>query len=205
MQQPINSFFFIFQRFGKGLGGSALAFAHYVTWHTKCFVYGGFIRDFVMRGDAHAEMDLDIGFDSGDIMNPSQALRATQAWANGHNMKLKVQNLKGRDVLEVTFSCMDERSNFCVEFVNAGKFAQRDSRVDFDVNNLKVKRSGNTASIGFKYENEADKCGTVEEVKENCRRKRLKVLKNFQEVSSRIHKMASRRWTILDSNGNPCS
>ena len=175
-----------------------MAFAHYVTWNTKCFVYGGFIRDFVMRGDAHAEMDLDVGFDSGDILNPQQALRATETWAKEHKMIRLVQNEKGRDVLEVTFSCMDGRTNFCVEFVNAGNFAKRDSRVDFDVNNLKIiKQSENSACIGFKYENEAGKCGTVEEVKENCRRKRLKLLKSARDVSLRIHKMKSRGWTFL--------
>lgn len=49
------------QRVGNSLAGSMLTMAHIILWHTDCWLYGGFIRDFIIRGDSHNEMDLDIG------------------------------------------------------------------------------------------------------------------------------------------------
>lgn len=65
-----------------------LAMCHFVTHHTKLFVYGGFVRDFIIRGDAHAEMDLDIGFDPEHGKSAGGDKGITQQMANQDLEKL---------------------------------------------------------------------------------------------------------------------
>ena len=47
--------------FGRGKAGSLLALAHLVLSSTSMWVYGGFIRDLVLRADVYDSQDLDVG------------------------------------------------------------------------------------------------------------------------------------------------
>ena len=51
----------IMQQFGHGKLGSMMALARLLFTDTALWVYGGFIRDAVIRGEVHDEMDLDVG------------------------------------------------------------------------------------------------------------------------------------------------
>ena len=51
----------IIASFGPGRKGSLLVLAHLVLSRTSMWLYGGFIRDLVLRGDVHDSMDLDVG------------------------------------------------------------------------------------------------------------------------------------------------
>lgn len=48
-------------KFGKGKAGSIFALANLVLCNTAMWLYGGFIRDLVLRDEVHDAMDLDVG------------------------------------------------------------------------------------------------------------------------------------------------
>ena len=50
----------IFNACGRGMAGSQMVLAHLIIWETDCWIYGGFIRDYVIGDRGHDEMDLDI-------------------------------------------------------------------------------------------------------------------------------------------------
>jgi hypothetical protein len=50
----------ILAQFGKGIEGTMFLYAHNLVHNTSMNVYGGYIRDFLIRGDSHTAMDLDI-------------------------------------------------------------------------------------------------------------------------------------------------
>ena len=50
----------IVAKYGEGLCGSMFLLAHHVAHHTNMHIYGGYIRDFLIRGDYHDAMDLDL-------------------------------------------------------------------------------------------------------------------------------------------------
>jgi hypothetical protein len=59
--------------FGTGLRGSLMMLAHHITWQTDCFVYGGFLRDYIVGAMHHGEMDLDISLPKKGL-DPQTAL-----------------------------------------------------------------------------------------------------------------------------------
>lgn len=49
------------QQFGSSKLGSMMALTRLLFTDTALWIYGGFIRDAVIRGDVHDQMDLDVG------------------------------------------------------------------------------------------------------------------------------------------------
>ncbi len=68
----------ITKQFKKGQEGSLVAIAHYILWKTENWVYGGYIRDWLIRGNVHDEMDLDIGLPLNGHSSPQQALNSVK-------------------------------------------------------------------------------------------------------------------------------
>ncbi len=48
------------ETFGLGFVGSSLLICQHLLWNTECFLYGGFVRDFIVRGTAHSDIDVGI-------------------------------------------------------------------------------------------------------------------------------------------------
>ena len=80
--------------------------------------------------------------------------------------------------------------------VDVNYFMQKDARVDFDVNNLKlVPGEHGQSKLILKYTSQAG-VGTVDRVVANIQRGVLLVLKPYSEVSQRVQKMEHRGWQI---------
>ena len=99
----------IAQQFGRGDAGSLALVAHHVTWATNCWVYGGFLRDCVVGGISHSEMDLDVAVPSTTSLQG--AAMALIQWAAGVGLVIRrnVPN-KGAPVLDVDLISLDQRS-----------------------------------------------------------------------------------------------
>jgi hypothetical protein len=98
----------ILEAYGEGLRGSISLLAHYITWQTECFVYGGYLRDFVVGGEHHSEMDLDISLPKeGPKVSGQTALAAMVEWAAKFGITLKKTFPKGNncDVLVPAVGC----------------------------------------------------------------------------------------------------
>lgn len=113
-------------------GRNLLAMAHFVTHHTQLFIFGGFIRDYLVTGQVHNEMDLDVGFDTEYGKNPAVGgrgmVKATADrewqrvcdWAKTHGIVMKKATPKGNNVTEYSFS--DGKSSFSAEVVDVSYF-----------------------------------------------------------------------------------
>lgn len=175
----------------KEISGTLFAIAHFIIWNTDCWIYGGFIRDFLELGISHNEMDLDVGVPQGSSLQ-SEYDKLIQ-WAQTQNIQFIKRIDKGPDLIAVELTCFDANFACSVEFVNTERFLQKDGKVDFDVNNLKIERKGNRIVKGKKFQ---DQGGNVDEICYNISRMHLFVLKPNNEISARIAKMRDRGWTI---------
>ena len=114
-----------------------MALAHCIIWKTKCWVYGGFLRDYVVGNSVHNDMDLDVGLEGTsasalmkklDKVHGLQRVKHTQYT----NPVISTQ------ITVVQYLCFDGRTNISVEIVDVLTASQNDGKVDLDVNNLKV-------------------------------------------------------------------
>lgn len=201
----------IYKAFGRGCVGGLLAVAHWVLWYTPCFVYGGFVRDYIVRGEQHDEMDLDIGL-------PVRALTPADmtAWVG----KLKAWLATAGLVLHREIPCTDSRikkleicvpdgrlradgepDRFLVEVVNTELFQRtpHGKGVDFDVNNLKlgVDTTTGAAEIKLKRPELQPVCGDADAVCANVRRRRMTTMRDPTLLTERIQKFQGRGWTVV--------
>lgn len=121
--------------------GAMMLMAHFITHQTTMFVYGGYIRDFVIygsletdeRGNVKSDIDISIGQESLE-----SGLEKLSQFAKQHQIKLKRHQLKGPKVLEA-FSEPTGGKEFPIELVDSTHFSMSDGKIDFDVNNLKLQ------------------------------------------------------------------
>ncbi|KJE90744.1 appr-1-p processing enzyme family protein [Capsaspora owczarzaki ATCC 30864] len=199
-------------RFGSGVEGTLIFFAHWMTHSTEMWIYGGFIRDVLYGKGAHPELDLDVGMPKGGRLGVDQAYDmvcnfAAQQRITQTRVPFDKKGEKGPAIRVVGFKSFDGNFDCSIELVNTEMFFFRkgadgktrdDRRVDFDVNNLRVCRSpspGQPATIALKFPDQPPD-GTVEQICENIRQRRLVVLKSANEVAVRIDKMRNRDWLI---------
>ena len=101
-----------------------------------CFVYGGFLRDYVYRGDLHQDVDLDVALPQGQGKSVKWGAALLTGWATTLRPPLQFVRgqPKGTFVWEMFFlppggSPADE---FPVEVVDSEAFAAKFSpRLDF--------------------------------------------------------------------------
>jgi hypothetical protein len=86
--------------FGHGKAGSLMALARAVLQQSDMWVYGGFLRDFVVRGEM--PMDLDLGLPTGGGMDAATGMKKIAQLANGLGMVF-VRNQPGGDKVCTTF------------------------------------------------------------------------------------------------------
>lgn len=193
-----TSFTRIRENFGDGQVGTIFALAHMFLWETDCWIYGGFIRDFLIGGYIHDEMDLDVALPTNAIksMNHQEVMNLIKPMIERRNIKFLSQTSNGPYVLSVTFKSIDGKDDVVVEIVDSAKFARSDGTVDFNVNNLKIAKSGDTQlELKLKYEGQG---GSIQEIEKDIERHRSKLLKSnqAQNMAFRIAKMQNRGWNI---------
>ena len=105
-------------QFGRDTPGSLALVAHHVTWATNCWVYGGFLRDCVVGGISHSEMDLDVAVPSTTSLQG--AATALMQWAAGVGLAVQRQVQLGPDVLSMFFTALDRSCEVQVSRVCRG-------------------------------------------------------------------------------------
>lgn len=181
---------------GRGIGGSILLLAHVVIWQTSCWIYGGYLRDFIVRGETHDAMDLDIGLPkTGNLSGDSALSNLLKVMAKfGIDFNLRKKNAKGPHVYEAIFNDADNHT-FSIEFVDAKHYMALETHVDFDGCNLMVSNAGaGSPQLRLKYPGQG---GSVDAVCANIRQKKLVVIRNVNKMSERISKMKQRGWKII--------
>ena len=190
----------IIAEFGGGRGGSMLALAHYLVWNTGCWIYGGFIRDYIMTGDDHVAMDLDVGLPKHGGLSLTTATSAVQSWPSNPGLKMVGRPPCGPNVLSLAFTCADGATQMEVQFVDTVFWAQKDPLVDFDVNNLKLDldQAKGKVKLSLKYPDQ-DKSGAgIDGICANIRARVCHVMKPLVGmVPGRVTKMQSRNWHVV--------
>ena len=177
------------------------------------FVYGGAIRDYIMRDDLHANLDLDahvIG-PPGDTWQQFKA--DLEQWGGNQTPRIQLSLLKqsgGPWVQGMYFS--DAQGSKCeIEIVYTTEFGRRakkngETLVDMDVNNMKISLDGACkAKLGFKFPNplgtgiqipslaEQAEIFDLEKMKSNCMKKEAWLLKTDH---ARIQRFQGRGWRL---------
>ena len=190
----------IVKKFGPGRDGSYLVVAHTILHRTNMWLYGGFIRDFLFRGDMHDTMDIDVGLPhdwEGEETTPQHGRAKLKKVLAERKLGMKEQRTQygGTYVIGVFYSTFDGKSTVEVQFVDAHHFAENDSKIDFDVNNFRTAKLGaGSFTLSKKYKDEP---GELEGMASNCRAKRMVVHKPPREISARLSKMKTRGWGVL--------
>ena len=96
----------IIAKFGRGQAGSLLVLARLVISCTPMWIYGGFIRDLVLRGDVHPGMDLDVGLPPTGL-DPSAGMSIIVTLAAAVGMSYLHQDLQDRRVCRGFFKALD--------------------------------------------------------------------------------------------------
>ena len=98
---------YILSLYGRGRAGSLMALARAVLMESCLWVYGGFLRDFVVRGEDHDAMDLDLGLPLGSGMDPAMAMKQVTRCAVGLGMTFLRNRPGGRKVSTSAFKMVD--------------------------------------------------------------------------------------------------
>ncbi|KAK9797437.1 hypothetical protein WJX73_004192 [Symbiochloris irregularis] len=180
--------------FGRGRAGSLMALARAVLMGSGLWVYGGFLRDYLVRGEDHGSMDLDLGLPVGMGMDPAMGMKEVAKHAVNLGMPFMRNQPGGPKVSTAFFRTADGTAEVEVQVVDTRAFAKEDGRVDFDVNNLKFVQG---VGLAVKDQGGAHAQGKdLNAILQNCRRKRLLVLKSPAEVAHRIQKMQQKHWDV---------
>lgn len=73
----------ILTEFGRGKLGSMMALTQQLLATSELWVYGGFLRDAVIRGDVHDAMDLDVGLPKSGNMKAAAGMDTVTKLAAG--------------------------------------------------------------------------------------------------------------------------
>ena len=96
----------IFAKFGRGKAGSLLALGRLVLSQTAMWLYGGLIRDLVLRNEVHDGMDLDVGLPSSGLDALSGVSSLAQLAANAGLAFVRRESLDPR-VVKAFFKTAD--------------------------------------------------------------------------------------------------
>jgi hypothetical protein len=117
-------------------------------------IYGGFVRDLVLRDDFHSELDIDVHVSESTIIQTKERLCA---WGRG---AVCCSLDKGKHVTNVSLAI--DGGKISVDLVNCSYFASRSKAakkkvIDLDINNLKLTSYGLTK----REEDEGDSLDTI--------------------------------------------
>ena len=104
----------IIAKFGRGKAGSLLVLAHLVVSRTPMWIYGGFIRDLMLRGDVHPAMDLDVGLPPTGL-DASAGMSSIVELAAAVGMKYLRKDLQALRVCRGFFNTLDSSVEFEVQ------------------------------------------------------------------------------------------
>jgi len=202
-----------------------LGLSHFITHHTALFIYGGFIRDFLIKGETHGEMDLDVGFDAefGKVagINPPTTVQAADLewqrviqWLAALGVQVNARNNKGPHVKEVIF-VTNTGERFSAELVDISHFRTRNGLPDADVNSLRILPINGETRLVHKFPDGnvggtmarilegqngtmERQCGSIQTIVANIQAKKLRVVNPVSFDQNRRTKFTARGWAIID-------
>ena len=129
-----------------GRDGAMLQLAHIVIWKCKCSVYGGFVRDWVVRGKS--AVDIDVLVQPGETEKTAAALRSA---AVPIGLVCSSFRTKGAS-RSLTFSDPRFDSPIDVDLVDPDRVPFMSPGVDADIDNIQISSRG---VLGLKVPNAA--------------------------------------------------
>jgi hypothetical protein len=211
LSNPASTLQDIINLCGVGLGASYLALAfvvvHKLKRNSRASIYGGILRDVVVRGLAFIDMDLDISYyrnsSDGMLLDLLTALRIFVAECRSIEISLECLSYvgigkddKGPAVKPHILASID--GNFTIEFELVDSIAfdkKKDRRMNFDVNNLSFGITGNEAIPALTLKDPGNEGDTVESVLASIRRNVFSNIKsmNTKRMQEVVQKLIGKR------------
>jgi hypothetical protein len=211
LSDPASSLQDIINLCGVGLGASYLALAfvvvHKLPRNSRASVYGGILRDVVVRGLAFIDMDLDISYyrnsSDGMLTDLLAALRIFVRECPSIEISPKCLSYvgigkddKGPAVKPHILASID--GNFTIEFelVDSIVFdGKKDRRMNYDVNNLSFGITGNEGIPELTLKDPGNEGDTVESVLASIRRNVFCNIKpmNTKRMRAVVQKLIGKR------------
>lgn len=171
-----------------GSKGLAMATAHFIAWSSNLQIYGGFLRDCILRNELHEDSDLDVNLNGMSFDEGDQHL---SRWAEENGIQIVEREDKGDFVKRVKLR--RDSSSLSVEFVDqvAAEARQRWAfGVDFDVNNIRFM-----TAEGLQKRYTEQGC-SIEEMRIKIEKKEMCML-NYTPINVlRARKFRERGWTV---------
>jgi len=196
------------EKCGGGIGATLLFLAGSILWsEVNAIIYGGFVRDFVVRNYVVREMDLDVVVPGSQWRTVAesiidfcrkQGLVATDGYRTANVHEIKVHLMKPE--------AANPKEAVCIEVIKAEwKFGKPDATVDFDVNNLKLKRADDDTTclldLAYPLARNADK---LDLILQHLEKKQLVVVEPLYSTVGGSKKQKPRmmkRWTKMVRRG----
>jgi len=191
-----------------------MAIAHFITHHTQLFVFGGFIRDMLIRGHLHNELDLDVGFDTefGKTSQSSplssnaadQEIQRIFQWASRQNIFVSGRQ-DNTNVVGYSLQGPNQE-RISLELVNVAYFRAKHGLPDANVNCLRILPTQFSAQLAHKFPDESQRrsgqtmaqlCGSIDEILGDIRAKKLRITNPTTFDERRRAKFQGRGWTIV--------
>ena len=177
--------------------GAGLLFtmAHWLT-HNGFLIYGGFVRDYVLRAVWHEGMDLDVLLPTGQSAVRAK-LRIIDMLEGAEGLRYIGEGKSSKRVMELLFYHEEVRCEepFRIQLVDS-ILRQKDSRTDFVANAAQLRNG--------KVEFMRGSCGeeniTLSDVRADIRNMRMVAVKRIEGdkyMADRKEKFEKRGWKVI--------
>lgn len=158
------------------------------------YVYGGILRDWIIRG--HCFTDIDVACNAID---PVVAARDVEVWAQSLGIPTSTTSRLGNDTARIELGVVGKR--VIVELNRSSHFMTLDTGAEFSCNNLKL--SGCDGTISLLYV--GDENGTLEGNSADCSAGIARVFgdSTTKRRRARILKMTDKGWDMRGPDGRP--
>lgn len=176
--------------------GAMLLIVHFALWELKCVVYGGFVRDWVVRGEPANDVDLNLPPNVAVATIEVQLCAKMQALG----MQVKSRHPKGM-AYAVVFSGPWDGEDICVDLVeHRPSKPKRPPGVDTDVGNMCFSAD---RLLSIKEPRAGAPLLSLAKCLRHCEKKKFVFFYNTAEqhpdVHRRMHKYLSRGWMCLSA------
>ena len=103
----------IFAAMGSGRQGSMIAMARSILARRDFYIYGGFVRDAMIRGDLHKDMDIDVAMLNGVTIQ--QGVASMKQLAENLHLQFVAQQSGDYRLITCTFKTVDKQEEFAVQ------------------------------------------------------------------------------------------
>ncbi|KAF0718010.1 Aste57867_1962 [Aphanomyces stellatus] len=175
-----------------------LQLAHAVVWKTPGYVYGGFVRDFVINGESANDVDVGIK-NAGEMATVVQVLKLT---VQAHRPRMVMEGPhKQRNAHLLTFT--DGATQVRVDLVDHSTIQTSAPGVDTDAGNVCIKAVQNCVNLYKRIDFAGGSIVSLEDCVRHIQRKEFVLFYEPQPQSQgpmvlqRLQKYLNKGWTCL--------